>query len=321
MKLPHLRQIKPEFPAEAIGFASDLMAGLHAWPRRVSPKYFYDAQGSALFERICELPEYYPTRTELDLLHTHAPQIAQCIGPQADIVEFGAGASRKIRRLLDALHAPARFIPVDISGEHLHDAAERLRADYPRLTVHPLVADFTQSLILPKAVGRRVGFFPGSSIGNFDPQDAQRLLQRMAGWLEGGGLLIGVDLIKSPQTLHAAYNDDQGITAAFNRNLLVRANRELNANFEVDHFAHYAFYNPVLHRIEMHLISDRTQQVTLGGETITFAQGDTLHTESSYKYTVEGFQELARSAGFTTEAVWTDAQQHFSLHWLTVPRH
>ena len=304
-------------PAASTDFARDLLAGLRARPRAVSPKYFYDAEGSRLFDAICELPEYYPTRTELALLAQHAGEMAALIGPGAEIVEFGAGASRKVRLLLDALDAPRRYVPVDISGEHLEEAAQALRADHPALDVRPLVADFTQGLDLPPAAGRRVGFFPGSSIGNFDPAEAERLLRQMAGWLEGGGLLIGVDLVKDPARLHAAYNDAQGVTAAFNLNLLARANRDLGADFDLAGFAHYAHYNPDAQRIEMHLLSRRAQQVMLCGETFEFAEGEALHTENSYKHTVPGFHALAGRAGFQPGAVWVDAGRDFSLHWLT----
>lgn len=316
MSAPRLLPVGPALPADAADFARDLLAGLRARPRAVSPKYFYDAAGSALFDRICELPEYYPTRTELGLLRRHAGEIAACIGPGAEIVEFGAGSSRKVRLLLDALRSPQRFLPVDISGEHLHAAAASLRADYPGLRVEPVVADFTLGLTLPAALGRRVGFFPGSSIGNFEPSDARRLLRRMAGWLDGGGLLIGVDLVKDPAVLHAAYNDAAGVTAAFNRNLLVRANRELGADFDVARFVHYAFYEPRLQRIEMHLVSQGAQRVNLCGERVDFADGDSVHTENSCKYTVEGFQRLAREAGFEPGGLWLDDARHFSLHWL-----
>ncbi|MBC7940050.1 MAG: L-histidine N(alpha)-methyltransferase [Chitinophagaceae bacterium] len=297
-------------------FADDLLTGLRAQPRSVSPKWFYDETGSTLFERITELPEYYPARIELALLQRHAPEMARLIGPGAEIVEFGAGASRKVRLLLAALHAPKRFLPVDISGEHLQQAAQHLRRDHPGLAVLPVVADFTQGLELPAASGPRAGFFPGSSIGNFEPGQARLLLRRMAGWLAGGGLLIGVDLVKDPARLHAAYNDTQGVTAAFNLNLLARANRELDADFDLAQFAHGAFYNPPLSRVEMHLMSLRSQTVTLCGERVDFAEGDSVHTESSYKYTVDSFQRLARTAGWTPHAVWVDDARWFSLHWL-----
>jgi len=298
-------------------FADDIRAGLRARPRAVPPKWFYDEAGSLLFERICELPEYYPTRTELALLHRHAAEMAECIGPGAEIVEFGAGASRKVKILLSALQRPAGFIPVDISGAHLAAAAARLRAEHPGLAVQPVAGDYTANgLHLPPPAGRRVGFYPGSSIGNFEPDDAAALLARFRPWLQGGGLLIGVDLVKSPALLHAAYNDAQGVTAAFNLNLLARANRELAADFRLDGWEHAAHYQPSLQRIEMHLVSRRAQQVWIGGERFAFDEGESIHTESSYKYSVPGFQALARRAGWAPQAVWVDDARQFSLHWL-----
>ena len=297
-------------------FASELVAGLRATPRAVAPKWFYDQAGSQLFEQICELPEYYPTRTELALLQRHAPEMAECIGRDAEIVEFGAGASRKVRLLIEALASPRRFVPVDISVEHLQAAAARLRADQPGLAVLPVGGDYTQDLALPAPLGRRIGFYPGSSIGNFEPAAAEALLRRFAGLLQGGGLLIGVDLVKDPALLHAAYNDSQGVTARFNLNLLARANRELATDFALDGFWHSAFYQPALRRIEMHLVCRVAQTVTLRGERFAFARGDSLHTENSYKYTAEGFRQLARRAGWAPRAVWQDPQGLFSLHWL-----
>jgi dimethylhistidine N-methyltransferase len=303
------------------GFARDLVAALSRSPRVISPKYFYDAQGSALFDAICELPEYYPTRTELALLARHADEMALCIGPGADIVEFGAGSSVKVRLLLDALRAPRRFVPIDISGDHLQAAVQPLARDYPGLAVTPIAADFTRELQLPPALpgSRRVGFFPGSSIGNFSPGEAAHFLRNAAQWLKGGGLLIGVDLVKDPAVLHAAYNDAAGVTAAFNRNLLVRANGELGADFEPAQFAHYAFYEPRLQRVEMHLVSRRRQSVVLCGRRFEFADGETLHTENSYKFTVEGFRALALEAGFEGGPVWCDRDRMFSVHWLVAP--
>jgi dimethylhistidine N-methyltransferase len=297
-------------------FARALKEGLGRQPRAMSPKWFYDEAGSVLFERICELPEYYPTRVEFALLQRHAAEIADLIGPGLALVEFGAGATRKVRVLLSALDSPARFVPVDISGEHLLGAVERLRDDYAGLIVEPLVADFTGDMVLPAAIGPRAGFFPGSSIGNFEPVMARALLQRFARLLDGGWLLIGVDLVKDPQLLHAAYNDAAGVTAAFNLNLWVRANREADADFVIADWMHSAFYNPTLHRIEMHLVSRQRQRVSIGPEVIEFAEGDSVHTESSYKYTVEGFQQLARDAGWQPQAVWIDAQKRFSMHLL-----
>jgi dimethylhistidine N-methyltransferase len=298
-----------------------MLSALGQRPRHIAPKFFYDAAGSALFDRICELPEYYPTRTELALLDRHASQIAALIGPQADIVEFGAGSATKIRLLLDALREPRRFSPVDISAEHLHAAAALLQRDYPHVEVHPIAADFMQPMALPPlaGAGRRVGFFPGSSIGNFTPDEALAFLRQSARLLRGGGLLIGVDLVKDPALLHAAYNDAAGVTAAFNRNLLARANRELQADFVPEHFAHYAFYEPRAQRIEMHLVSRQAQRVQVCGESFAFDEGESLHTENSYKYSVDAFQALARQAGLLPHAVWCDPQRRFSLHWLAAP--
>lgn len=303
-------------------FLHDLWHGLARERKGISPKYFYDAQGSALFDRICQLPEYYPTRTELALLQRHARDIAAHMGPQAEIVEFGAGSMHKVRLLLDAMEAPRRYIPIDISGAHLSEAARCLRQDYTALRVEPLVADYTQDFMLQPALhaaGKRVGFFPGSTLGNFEPHEALHFLHQCAALLPGGALILGADLVKNPDVLHAAYNDAQGVTAAFNRNLLVRANRELGANFEIPQFVHSAFYNAPLQRIEMHLMSTCRQTVQVGGSSFSFAQGETLHTENSYKFTVEGLQQLALQAGLTPGPVWRDPDQPFCLLWLDAP--
>ena len=298
-------------------FESDLIRALAVKPHAISPKYFYDAQGSRLFDSICELPEYYPTRTELSILSTHAGEIARQMGPRAEIVEFGAGSLRKVRLLLDAMQEPARYLPIDISGEHLVDAAAALKVDYPSLDVRPVVADYTQRLLLPApGAGCRVGFFPGSTIGNFTPEEALHFLRNAAQVLRGGALLLGADLIKDPAVLHAAYNDAQGVTAAFNLNLLARANRELHADFELGRFAHSAFYNAPLQRIEMHLVSRRRQQVAVGGERFELAEGESIHTENSHKFTIEGLRTLAARAGFGIGPVWTDPERLFSVHWL-----
>jgi L-histidine Nalpha-methyltransferase len=306
-------------------FERDLVAGLSSKPRSVAPKYFYDAVGSALFDRICELPEYYPTRTELGILERHARTIAECIGPHPDIVEFGAGSLAKIRLLLNAFSsrdAPRRYFPIDISAEHLESSAGRLHADYPWLHVQPVVADYMkeeQLAGLEASSERRVGFFPGSTIGNFDLDEAAAFLRLAARLLRGGGLLVGVDLIKDPQTLHDAYNDSEGVTAAFNLNLLRRANDELGADFDLRQFAHYAFYEPVKQRVEMHLVSRCAQTVRIGAREFAFEEGESLHTENSHKFTIEGFRALASSAGFDPGLVWTDEARLFSVHWLESP--
>lgn len=300
-------------------FARDLQAALADRPHAISPKYFYDAEGSRLFDRICELPEYYPTRTELAILERHVGEMAALAGPGAEIVEFGAGSLRKVRLLLQAFEAPARYVPIDISGEHLRDAAGILRSEFPRLDVHPVVADYSGAIELPPAGARRIGFFPGSTLGNFGPDEALAFLRKAGELLRGGALLLGADLVKDPHVLHAAYNDAQGVTAAFNLNLLARANRDLGANFQLERFAHYAFYNAPLQRIEMHLVSRARQAVTVAGERFELDEGESLHTENSYKFTIEGLRALARQAGFRPGPAWTDPQRLFSVHWLHAP--
>ncbi len=301
---------------------AEALAGLCASPKRLPPKLFYDERGSALFERITETEEYYPTRTEIALLESRGGEIVERFGPNPLVIEYGSGASRKIRALLDELDGrPARYLALDISKQHLIASAEALAADYPNLDVHAVCADYTQPVELPaealEGVGRRVAFFPGSTIGNFSPPGAESFLRgsaRMVG--PAGAMLIGVDLKKDKCILDAAYNDAEGVTEAFNLNLLRRLNRELGADFDLSAFAHSAFYNEREGRIEMHLESLREQQVRLAGETIAFRAGETIHTENSYKFGVEELQVLAARGGFEPEHVWVDAQALFSLHWL-----
>ena len=300
-------------------FSRDLVSGLRRKPKEIPCKYFYDARGSELFDRICRLPEYYQTRSETALLREHAGEIARLMGPRVELIEFGAGSLAKVRILLDALDAPQSYVPIDISGDYLLDVVVGLEEDYPDMTLRPVIADFTQELTLPAkemAVSRRVGFFPGSTIGNFTRQAAVAFLRNAAKVLKGGGLLIGTDLVKDPAILHAAYNDQAGVTAAFNKNLLLRANRELGANFDLNHFAHHACYNPTARKIEMYLVSLARQTVRVAGETVRFAEGEAVHTEDSQKYTIEGFTELAVEAGFTPRKSWTDAHRLFAIHWL-----
>lgn len=312
------------FPqGQASAFGRDFIAALEARPRTMSPKYFYDRQGSALFDAICELPEYYPTRTEFGILRAQAAEIATQIGSNAEIVEFGAGSCAKVRLLLDAMDRPTRYLPIDISEDHLREATRRLADEYPTLQAEPVVADYTRPFALPKplpGVGQRVGFFPGSTLGNFTPEEALRFLRMAAQVLRGGALLLGADLVKDPAMLHAAYNDAQGVTAAFNLNLLARANRELGADFDLSQFWHHAFYNVPQQRIEMHLVSRRTQTVELCGRPFEFQEGQTLHTENSYKFTVAGLRAMAVQAGFRPGPVWTDPNRLFSLHWLRAPQ-
>lgn len=314
----HLARIAPDQAPSDNSFAEALLTGLAGTPKEVPCKYFYDETGSRLFDQICELPEYYQTRTETALLQRHAPEIAALIGAEIEIVEFGAGSLRKVRLLLDALKNPRAYTPVDISGEYLAHVVRALGVDYPEVALRPLVADFTLPIAIPALPGtpRRAGFFPGSTIGNFKPDAAMALLKRMRSVLDGGGLLVGVDLVKDPRRLHAAYNDTAGITAAFNKNLLVRANRELGADFHPEAFAHYAPYNASATRIEMYLVSLKRQSVTVGEQCFEFVQGEPVHTEDSHKYTIESFREMAARAGFRPRAVWADPERLLSIHWL-----
>jgi dimethylhistidine N-methyltransferase len=308
--------------ASGDSFAASLAAGLAKTPKEIACKYFYDAAGSLLFEQICELPEYYQTRTEMALLSRHAGEIASLMGESVEILEFGAGSLRKVRILLNAAQNPYAYTPLDISGDYLQEVVRALAADYPALVLRPVVGDFTCPLEIPDLPGRnskisrRAGFFPGSTIGNFEPDAAMALLRQMRASLNGGGLLIGVDLVKEPARLHAAYNDAAGITALFNKNLMVRANRELGADFDTGAFAHYAPYNAGAHRIEMYLVSLKRQSVTIGDKHFDFAAGEPVHTEDSHKYTIERFREMAACAGFNPRAVWTDEERLFSVHWL-----
>jgi dimethylhistidine N-methyltransferase len=319
MSNAHLLVQAPQRTSEhASDFARALLDGLSADPKSAPCKYFYDVEGSALFDRICELPEYYPTRTELGLLTRYGTEISQLIGEDVALIEFGAGSLKKIDLLLDALAHPRAYVPIDISGDYLRAMAARLKTQRPALSVLPVVADFTRPLALPLLSDdvRRVGFFPGSTIGNMDNAEALAFLRKAAAMLKGGGLLIGVDLVKDPAILHAAYNDAAGVTEAFNKNLLARANRELDAGFDLDAFAHYAFYNPGPRRIEMHLMSLVKHRVPIAGHIVEFAQGETIHTENSHKYTIEDFYTLAACAGFAPRQSWCDEHRLFSLHWL-----
>jgi len=301
-------------------FARDVIAGLTARPKRLSPKYFYDQAGAQLFEDITALPEYYLTRCELEVLRERAPEMARFFPAGSALIEFGSGSSKKVRILLEAAPTIAAYIPVDISSEMLVQEAEELRRDYPRLAVLPVEADFTQPFSLPaEAAGMaHTGFFPGSTIGNFEPHEACAFL-RHAGRMLGSGatLIIGVDLVKDVSVLNAAYDDAAGVTAKFNLNLLARINRELGANFDLASFSHEAFYNAERHRIEMHLASKKRQKVRVAGRAIEFRAGETIHTENSYKYTLDSFRALARGSGWNPVAVWTDAGANFSIHALT----
>jgi dimethylhistidine N-methyltransferase len=299
-------------------FARDAIGDLSQHPKRLSPKYFYDSAGSELFEAITRLPEYYPTRTELGILRDRAGEIAAILPKGAALIEFGAGATTKVRLLLQKC-AIGAYVPVDISGDFLSAQAESLRKDFPSLAVHPVAADFTEPFELPKAVAGmpKVGFFPGSTIGNFEPHEACQFLRSAHEILGKSALMIiGADLEKDERVLYDAYNDAAGVTARFNLNVLVRINRELGGNFDVSAFTHRAIYNRERHRIEMHLISRKPQVVRLLGTSFSFRHGESIHTENSYKYSIERFAALARGAGWKVQTSWTDAAGMFSVHAL-----
>lgn len=298
-----------------------LLRDLRDRPKHVASHHLYDATGSQLFDAICALPEYYPTRTETAILRTHLGEIAASIGERALLVEPGSGSSVKTRLLLDALPTLSGYVPVDISGAHLAKAVARLARAYPALEILPVVADFTAGFQLPMPVRRTpsrvVLFFPGSTIGNFEPQEAVRLLamlRELAG--RGGGLLVGVDLVKSPDIIERAYNDAAGVTARFNLNLLAHLNREFDGDFDLDAFRHRAAWDPRHERIEMQLVSRRAQAVHLAGTTLRFEAGEPLRTEYCHKYRVADFGALARRAGWRSVDVWTDPRRWFSVHYL-----
>ena len=305
---------------QAAGFAEEAIDGLTQTPKTLPCKFFYDARGSALFDKICELDEYYPTRTEMGIMQAHAPEMSDLLGTDCRLVEYGSGSSLKTRVLLDNARSLAAYVPVDISREHLERTAAGLARAYPDIPIVPVCADYTQPFDVPPArAARTVIYFPGSTIGNFPPPQAREFLARIAQVCgQGGGLLIGVDLKKSAAVLEPAYNDCNGVTAAFNLNLLVRMNQELGADFDLAQWEHLAFYNSVQGRIEMHLVSMRAQTVSIGGARIAFGAGERIHTESSYKYAVDEFACLAESAGFLVQRVWTDDEHLFSVQYLTI---
>ena len=310
-------------PDRLKSFRDDVFEGLSREQKELPCKYFYDDRGSELFNTICGLDEYYPTRTETALLQAHGREMADLIGPGVCLIEFGCGSLLKTRLLLDALRSPAAFVPIDISADHLLQSAAGLAADYPNLEVLPVVADFTRPVKLPdkarKASENRIGFFPGSTIGNFDHAGAADFLATVADMVGGGGaLLIGVDLKKDEDILVRAYDDAQGVTAAFNRNVLERINRELGGCFDIETFRHRALYNGTEGRIEMHLVSEKDQTVTVHDRDFTFTKGETIHTENSCKYHVEEFSSLAAGAGFRSARTWVDGDGLFSLHYLTL---
>jgi dimethylhistidine N-methyltransferase len=308
---PHVAQ-----PFETSDILADVISGLRGTPKTLPPKLFYDEVGARLFERICTLDEYYLTRSEFSILRERANEIAEFIGPNAALIEYGSGAATKVRFLLDALRDPAAYVPIDISREQLARVAADLAAAYPSLAVRPVCGDYTRLLPIPdlNPRARRVAFFPGSTIGNFHPAEAAAFLARVrrtVSW--DGALVLGVDRRKDPAVLHAAYDDPHGVTAAFNRNILRRINRELGADFDLGSFRHVAFFNDDASRIEMHLESTVEQTVHIAGASFEFAQGETIWTESSYKYDEEQLATIASAAGFRVDRLWTDAK---GLFWV-----
>ena len=297
----------------------EVRAGLRAVPKTLPAKLFYDERGARLFEEITRLDEYYVTRTEQAIMCAHATGMAELIGPRVVIIEPGSGEARKVRILLDELDDPAGYVPIDVSAEQLERVAKAIAEKYEGLEVLPFEADFTRGLCLPQfpeslRASRRVAFFPGSTIGNLHPPQAIAFLREIARLVgPGGGLLLGVDLRKDPVILHAAYNDIRGVTAAFNKNALVRLNREFGASFNIDRFRHYAYYNPVANRVEMHLVSLDTHSVMVDGEPVAFEQGEPIWTESSYKYSPEELEGCARAAGFALRKKWCDRRQWFMV--------
>ena len=317
----HARTLSPQGePCSVSPFAADVVAGLRDNPKHLPPKYFYDARGSELFEEITRLPEYYPTRTELAILRDNAAAIAGYCPHDAAVIEFGAGSSQKARIVLQAACQVSAYVPVDISADFLAREARRFERELSTVEVFPVAADFMGDFDLPGALGGRprVGFFPGSTIGNFEPHEAVRFLRHVGRLLgRGATLVIGVDLVKDAEVLRAAYNDSAGVTAAFNLNLLRRMESELGADVDVDAFRHYAFYNRDRRRIEMHLASCAAQSIRVCGSTFGFRSGETIHTENSYKYTPDSFRALAATAGWRPAAIWTDAKDYFSVHALS----
>lgn len=317
-------------PRSRTALRDEVLAGLTATPKTLPAKLLYDARGARLFERITTLPEYYVTRTELDILRAHAPAMAAAAGPGCTLIELGSGPATKVRLLLDAFRnsegagSPAAYVPVDIAAGQLRTVARELAAEYPALRVQPVVADYTHTPDLSAALGllppgRRVVFFPGSTIGNFHPDEAIEFLRgvaRLCG--PGGALLLGVDRAKDPLVLHRAYNDASGVTARFNRNVLRRLNRELGATFERRRFRHYAFYSPTASRVEMHLVSRVAHHVDVSGVRVRFARGESVWTESSYKYRAGGVAALAAAAGFRLRHRWTDSRRWFEVAWLEI---
>ena len=299
-------------------FGQDVLEGLCQPRKSLLPKYFYDAAGSRLFERICRLREYYPTRVEVSITRRNLSQIARFAGRRSALLEYGTGEGVKTRLLIEALR-PSFYTPVDISEDALARAVASLARAFPRLRIVPVRGDFSRPLDIPPLPdsARRIVYFPGSTIGNLTPDEAHAFLKMTRAQVgRHGAMIVGVDLKKDANVLHAAYNDARGVTAAFNLNLLARINRELGGDFDLRRFAHYAFYEPTAGRIEMHLVSTEKQTVAIGAHRFSFGRGESIHTENSYKYSIAEFQALAAAAGFRCAKVWTDARRWFSVHGL-----
>jgi dimethylhistidine N-methyltransferase len=315
---PALHDLEPSVDA----FYAELLRGLSQRPKSIAAKFFYDETGCRLFDEICGLDEYYLTRTEMRILREKAAEICALIGPDCRLVEFGSGSSAKTRILLDHLHAPAAYVPVDIAPEHLLRSSAKLARAYPELCITPVCADFTKAFTLPEMpcpARRTVAFFPGSTIGNLEPAEAENFFRKISLLCgPGGGLLIGVDLKKDRLTLERAYNDAQGVTARFNLNLLTRINRSFGAGIRPEKFRHHAFYNEEFGRIEMHLVSLVEQTIQLNGTTLFFREGEHIVTEHSYKYSVDEFVKLAGRSGWAVKRLWTDNASLFSVHYLAV---
>lgn len=302
----------------------EVLQGLSSSYKTLPCKYLYDEEGSELFDRICELEEYYPTRTELKIMRDNIPEILRFIPQNSLLIELGSGSSLKTRMLLDNHPNLAGYVPVDISEEFLLDTAEKLRIRYPEIPIIPMVADYTHPFKITDLDIQHdhvIVYFPGSTIGNFLPEQAVTFLRQISSICENdGGLLIGVDLKKDPKILEKAYNDNQGVTAAFNMNILTRLNRELDANFDTDAFRHEAVYNQAFGRVEMHLISLQEQDIKVGDDIIHLRKGESIHTENSYKYDISRFNKMAENAGFTLQNVWTDENNYFGVLYLTLQK-
>jgi dimethylhistidine N-methyltransferase len=306
-----------DFELNTSDFLNAVIDGLSASQKTLPSKFFYDEVGSKIFDSICELDEYYPTRSEFEIFETYKHEIANQVGEHVHLVEFGSGSCVKVRALMETLISPLGYLPIDISREHLFQSAEGFSNHFPHIAVTAICADYTTEFDLPMLTeGHYVGFYPGSTIGNFTPTEAAQFLRNKKQILGHCGFLIGVDLIKDHQILNAAYDDALGVTATFNKNILVRCNRELGTHFNLDTFDHTAFFNTFESRVEMHLVSSINQTIQVGDHAFSFKKNETIHTENSYKYTLEGFSDLAKSAGFRPKQSWTDQNKYFSVHYL-----